>query len=80
MKGINYMVENKQYPIEEEKIVKILYTNYRNETKIRTIIPSKLWYGSTKWHPENQWLLNAYDVDKQADRSFAMKDVKAWFI
>ena len=65
--------------MEKEKTVKILYTNYRSETAIREIIPEKIWFGETEWHPEPQWLLDAFDVEKKASRSFAMKDIKSWF-
>ena len=53
----------------------ISYTNYRGETSIRTIIPTKLYFGSNEWHPEKQWLLKAFDEDKQAERDFAFKDI-----
>lgn len=66
--------------MEKEKVVKILYTNYRGETAIREIIPEKIWFGGTDWHPEPQWLLDAFDLEKQANRSFAMKDIKSWFL
>ena len=62
-----------------KKIVKILYTNYRGETAVRNIIPQKIWFGKTEWHPEEGWLLDAYDTEKKADRAFSMKDIKAWF-
>jgi predicted DNA-binding transcriptional regulator YafY len=65
---------------ESEKTIKILYTNYRNETKVRTIIPIKIWFGETDWHPEKQWLLDAYDLEKEAERSFALIDIKSLFI
>lgn len=61
-----------------DKAVRILYTNYRHETAIRTIIPEKIWYGSTSWHPEQQWLLDAFDVEKGERRSFAIADIKSW--
>jgi len=64
----------------DEKAVRILYTNYRGETGVRIIIPEKLFFGSTEWHPEPQWLLEALDVEKGEKRSFAMKDVRAWFL
>jgi predicted DNA-binding transcriptional regulator YafY len=60
------------------KAVKILYTNYRGETSRRVILPEKIWFGSTEWHPEAQWLLDAHDVEKYAIRNFAMKDIKEW--
>ncbi|ABS14239.1 hypothetical protein I6H96_02570 [Brucella anthropi] len=55
--------------------VKVAYTNYRGETSVRTITPQRLWHGSTEWHPEPQWLVTAYDHDKQAVRDFAFKDL-----
>ncbi len=71
--------ENPNLIESESKQVKILYTNYRGETAIRTVIPDKIWFGSTDWHPEPQWLLDAIDTEKGASRSFALKDIKAWF-
>lgn len=66
--------------MDTEKIVYILYTNYRGETTTRRIIPDKIWFGKTDWHPENQWILDAFDVDKNANRSFSLKDIKSWFV
>ncbi len=63
-----------------EPIVTIFYTNYRKETAERKIIPKKIWLGSTEWHPEEQWLLEALDVAKNEDRHFAMKDIKSWSV
>ncbi|HWP49783.1 MAG TPA: hypothetical protein VNM22_21685 [Candidatus Limnocylindrales bacterium] len=60
--------------------VSILYTNYRGETAVRKIIPHQIWFGKTHWHPEEQWFLDAFDIEKQAERKFAMKDIKAWFV
>lgn len=58
--------------------VRILYTNYRGETALRTIVPEKIWFGTTEWHHEPQWLMDAVDAEKQQIRSFAMKDIRAW--
>ena len=63
----------------DPKQISICYTNYRGETSIRQIIPLKIWFGKTDWHPQEQWLLDAIDVEKNAERSFAIKDIKAWF-
>ena len=43
----------------------------------RTITPKRIWWGATDWHPEPQWLLTAFDAEKQADRDFALKDFGA---
>lgn len=53
---------------------RITYTNYRGETDVRIITPQRVWYGSTEWHPEPQWLLTAFDHEKQANRDFALTD------
>jgi predicted DNA-binding transcriptional regulator YafY len=58
--------------------IEILYTNYRGETARRRVVPSSLRYGATEYHPEPQWLLDAFDVEKQAERTFAMRDVREW--
>lgn len=60
------------------KEVTILYTNWRGEKSLRTIIPEKIYFGSTEWHPEEQWLLRALDIDKQESRDFAFKDIESW--
>lgn len=50
------------------------YTNWRNETARRTAIPKRLWFGRTEWHPVPGWMLTAFDIEKQADRDFALTD------
>ena len=64
---------------DKSQAVRIVYTNYKGETAIRNIIPQRVRFGSTQWHPENQWLLDALDLEKNAVRNFAMKDIRAWF-
>lgn len=56
--------------------VTVTYTNYRGETTTRKIQPSRLFWGSTEWHPEPQWLLEAWDFGKSAVRVFALKDMR----
>lgn len=58
--------------------VSILYTNWRGEKAERVIVPISIWFGATEWHPEQQWLLKALDVEKDAERDFAMRDIEAW--
>lgn len=60
------------------KNVEILYTNWRGETALRTILPQDIYFGSTQWHSEEQWLLKATDLEKNAERIFAVKDIKSW--
>jgi predicted DNA-binding transcriptional regulator YafY len=56
--------------------MKINYTNYKGVNADRNIIPLFLYRGSNKFHPEKQWLLKAWDIDKKAMRSFAVRDIK----
>lgn len=53
------------------------YINYRGERSTRRVIPDRVWFGSTSWHPEPQWLLSAVDLDKDsAQRDFALVDMR----
>lgn len=64
--------------MDQEKIVEIDYTNYRGERGVRQIQPKKLFFGSNEWHPKEQWLLEALDLSKKADRLFAMSEIHSW--
>ena len=58
----------------------LTYTNHRGETGVRRIIPlAAPWWGQSDYHVEPQWLLRAFDVDKQVEREFALKDFGASF-
>jgi hypothetical protein len=69
---------------EEELIttrqVYVDYTNYRGERTVRLIQPlvDGAYWGSNEFHPTEQWLLRAIDVEKKALRTFAMRDVHGW--
>ena len=54
------------------------YRNYRGEVSTRTVVPLHIMWGANEWHPEEQWLLYAIDVKKEAQRLFAMKDITGW--
>ena len=64
--------------MEDKKQVKILYKNWKGKTSYRNIIPMKIEFKSTEWHKEEQWILEALDVDKNETRGFAIKDIKEW--
>lgn len=73
-------------PKHSAKEVKVIppavidYTNHRGERSLRVISPTftPIFYGSTTWHPEEQWLLEAWDLEKGQLRTFAVKDIHAW--
>lgn len=53
------------------------YTNHRGETATRHTEcngAGPLW-GATDWHPEPQWLLPMFCLDRKAWRVFALKDM-----
>jgi predicted DNA-binding transcriptional regulator YafY len=62
-----------------EPDIRILYTNHRGETAVRRIVPKRVWFGRTEWHPEPQWLLEAFDLERQAMRSYALKEIRSFF-
>ena len=61
--------------MEEYKKIKIIYKNWRGETSERELIPINLIFESNEWHPEPQWLMEAYDLNKNKKRKFAIKDI-----
>jgi hypothetical protein len=55
--------------------LRFLYRNHRGVIAARRVRPDSVRWGSTEWHPEEGWLLRAFDLDKQAWRDFAMADM-----
>jgi hypothetical protein len=53
-------------------LVQVTYTNYRGITAVRRIRPIRIHFASTAWHPDPQWLLECFCLDKQATRDFAL--------
>lgn len=62
-------------PLEAIPPLRFTYRNHRGDIGVRTVAPLGIRYGSTAWHPEPQWLLRAYDLDKSAEREFAINDI-----
>lgn len=58
--------------------VPILYVNHRGEVAVRRIVPGPLWFGSTEWHREPQWLMTADEPDTGKRRDFALAGIKTW--
>ncbi len=61
--------------LEMKTPIRVRYTNWKGDTADRTIVPHHIFFGSTEYHPEPQWLVHAYDVEKSALRDFALKDM-----
>lgn len=60
-----------------DRTLTFTYRNWRGEVAERKVVPIHVWFGTTDWHPEPQWFLNANDLDKGETRDFAMKDIGA---
>jgi hypothetical protein len=59
--------------------IEIDYVNYAGRREWRLV--TMRWpphYGSSKHHPESQWLLNIYCHDRDDRRTFAMTDILGW--
>jgi predicted DNA-binding transcriptional regulator YafY len=51
------------------------YTNHKGARSHRLVVPKRIRFGSTEWHPQPQWLIDAFDIHKNAMRTFAFKDI-----
>ena len=58
--------------------VRILYTNHQGDVAWRRIIPREIVFEANQWHPQMQWILTALDLDRKAERSFALQGIKEW--
>lgn len=59
--------------------VVIDYTNYQGERRLRTVEPTRIWWGVNDWHEDGpQWFLTANDLERGVSRDFAMKDIHSW--
>jgi predicted DNA-binding transcriptional regulator YafY len=54
------------------------YTNYRGERSIRRVVPLGVVFKATEFHPEAQWILSAWCLEREAMREFAVKDIHNW--
>ncbi len=62
----------------EDLAIAVRYTNWRNETTLRRIIPLQAFYGKTSYHPQEQWLLRVWDLDREDYRAYSLKGIKEW--
>ena len=62
----------------EEVAIEVKYKNYRGEIGVRKIVPFGIYFGSNEYHKEEQWLLKVWDLEKDAYREYALKDILEW--
>lgn len=67
------LADNARVPLHQ---ITVVYINHRGETAVRKILPYRVRWGSNEWHTEPQWLLDGMDVEKNTERTFAIKDMK----
>lgn len=73
MSGISQWVR-----YEEVFVIIIDYTNYKGVRARRRITPKRWSFKSTEQHPVTQWILDAWDLDKEELRSFALTNIHSW--
>jgi hypothetical protein len=56
-------------------VIEFDYFNWKGIKGHRKVLVTMFHYGSTEYHPEEQWLLEGVDMDKGEVRIFAMKDM-----
>lgn len=61
-------------PAPDTDALTMTYRNWRGEVGKRSIVPIRVWFGATEWHPEPGWLLSALDMEKGVERDFALAD------
>lgn len=57
------------------KLYNFEYTNYKGETENRTVRFESLATGMNEYHTKLQWFLNGQCMDRNARRTFAIKDI-----
>ena len=70
--------EDQPVPVAEfaaGQTIRFRYKNWQGSVAIRTAQVIRLTFGSTEWHREPQWLLEARDLEKNALRLFALHDM-----
>jgi hypothetical protein len=55
------------------------YKNWKGETAERRAMITSLTWGKNEWHPTPQLLLEGYDLDKKAVRTFAAQGISNLF-
>lgn len=58
-----------------EKIMRFGYTNYKGEYSVRDVVPKRMFFGESAWNAKPQYVMEAFDLDRQAMRSFALADM-----
>lgn len=58
-------------------VLSLHYVNHRGEHALRRVRPIRIWYGSTAWYSEPQWLIEVFCLDRLATRDFSLAKIVA---
>lgn len=58
----------------EQKPIIVDYINWNGKQALRKVIPTGVYWGSTKFHGEPQWLLTAICCRSGDEKTFALGD------
>lgn len=61
--------------MSDKSIITFRYRNHKGEQAVRMVRPIRLWFGSTAWHPDPQWMMEAFDLEKMETRDFALTGI-----
>lgn len=75
------VIIGREQPVSDESTVtsgpaiRFVYENYAGKIAVRNAVPVRMTFGSNEWHKERGWLLEAFDLEHGAMRTFAVKDI-----
>lgn len=75
------VIIGREQPVQEEAnvtsgpAIRFVYENYAGKIGVRNAIPVRMTFGSNEWHPERQWMMEAFDLEHGAMRTFAAKGI-----
>ena len=61
--------------LKKDTFINFLYTNWRGKYSFRKCKVICVLYGNTEYHKDNQFLLKGFDIEKQEERIYAIKDM-----
>lgn len=62
-------------PFGEQIGLKFTYENYRGEVGERRVFPRHMYHGTNEYHTEPGWLIEGWDMDRKALRTFAVDKI-----
>lgn len=63
------------FDVKINDVITFMYTNWKGETSKRSAVVEEFLFGSNQWHKEPQFLIKAFDLDKNDMRLFAIRDI-----